>query len=171
LTPIPLKKSFTSDQLYKIAKKEKDAKVRSRILGIAASLEGKSRTQAAKIAGLNLNIFRIWIKRYNENGLEGLRSIKQTGRPKKLSPEKQEILRQKILNGADFEKDGRIRFRLLDIQDYLRTDHQIDHCQSSIWYILKDLGLSWISVRPKHPKTTDEAIQEFKNNFKKKPKL
>lgn len=170
MNPTIIDTKLSPDELYKIARKESDAKVRIRILGIAAALEGKSRTEASKVAGLNLNIFRIWIKRYNEKGIEGLRNIKKTGRQKKISLEIQEKLRQKILNGANYETDGRIRFRLVDIQDYLRTQHDLEYSQSAVWYILKDLNLSWISVRPKHPKTDDVAIQEFKNTFKKKLK-
>lgn len=87
-----------------------------------------------------------------------------------MKKEIEEALRRKIEEGASYEKDGRVIFRLLDIQRYLQETHQVKLCQSGIWYILKDLGLSWISVRPKRLKTDDGVIEAFKKTSKQKQK-
>lgn len=168
--PTPIKSHHTRDELYKISKKEKNGRTRARILGIAAILEGKKRTEAAKIAGLNENVFRIWIKRYNEQGIDGLKSIKPPGRSKKTTADMRIAVKEKMLAGANYERDGLIRFRLSDIKDFLNKEYNVEYSQSGVWYMLKDLELSWISVRPKHPKTDDKKIEEFKEGFKKKSK-
>lgn len=171
MRPTLIKNRYTVNELYEIARKENNAKIRARILGIAAALEGKKRTVAAKIAGVNENIFRVWIKRFNENGIDGLKSIKQSGRPEKIKKEVKDILKEKILAGADYKRDGLIRFRLVDIKDFLQKDHGVKYCQSGVWYLLKQIDLSWISVRPIHPKSDENKMQEFKDEFKKKSKL
>ncbi len=56
--------------------------------------EGGSRTESQRSAGLTANSFRIWRKRFNEEGIEGLRGRPPSGRPKKLSGEREQALRE-----------------------------------------------------------------------------
>ena len=78
---IDIRKDIAVEEVYRQAKQEKSAKIRTRLLAIAAVLEGKTRTYAAKLAGITISNIRIWIKRFNEQGFEGLKSKKQWGRP------------------------------------------------------------------------------------------
>src|ERR1700681_4799876 len=96
---IPIRQDIPVEEVYKQAKQQMDAKVRARMLAIAAILEGKKRTAAAKIAGIKLTNIRRWILRFNEKGFEGLQAIKQQGRPPLRTPESEAFLKERVLQG------------------------------------------------------------------------
>ena len=162
---VQIRKSISIEEVYKQAKKEKSAAVRVRLLGIAAVLEGEKREYAAKIAGLTINNIRIWIKRFNERGFDGLVNKKQLGRESKWNPVIEEYLKNKITTGACFEKNKRVSYRLKDLQADLKKEFNVLFGISTIWYKLKDLEFSWISVRQKHPKSDQLAQEKFKKKL------
>ena len=159
---IALRKDISSKELYEQAKKETNPKVRSRMLGIAALIDGQSRPYACLLAGVTRCNMIIWIKRFNEYGIEGLQEKKMLGKKSSWPKEAEQFLKAKALEGASFEKDKRVAYRLEDFQKLLYDAFGIRYGISTIWYALKRLGLSWISVRQKHPKTNLAAQEEFK---------
>ena len=159
---IKLRQDISLEELRSHMRTEKDAKVYRRLLGIVHLLEGGTRAEARRLSQLSINIFRNWIVRFNTLGIAGLNSIKSTGRPRKMNEEMRAELKSKILKGPSPE-EGIVRYRLVDLQDYLKTNHGISVCTSSVWYTLDDLDLSWKTGRQRHPKA-DEVVQE---SFKK----
>jgi len=110
---------------------EKNSKVCRRLLGIIHLLEGGSRQEAQNIACLSVNVMRKWIKRFNQDGIEGLRSIKQTGRPPRMSWEVKQALRAKVLEGPG--EEGLARYRLIDMKQYLKEEFGVDTSVTRIW--------------------------------------
>lgn len=162
-----LRKDIEASTLRKAAKTETNAGMCRRLLGIAHILEGGTREEAHKIACLTINIFRIWMKRFNESGIEGLRSKKSTGRPPKISNKIKEELKNKVLEGPDKSK-GLVRYRIVDIQNILKEDHNIEMGSSGLWYVLQELGLTWKTGRQRHPKSDPETQEAFKKTLKTK---
>lgn len=54
------------------AGRSKDAAAARRMLALAAVMEGYSRGEAARAAGMDRQPLRDWVHRYNESGLAGL---------------------------------------------------------------------------------------------------
>lgn len=162
---VELRKDIHAPTLRAAAKKEKDGTMCRRLLGIAHLLEGGSRTEAQKIACLTVNIFRIWIKRFNEQGIEGLRSKKSSGRPLKIPESLQAILKEKVLKGPA-SGEGLVRYRIVDLQHFLKEEHGIEMGVSGIWYNLQGLKLTWKTGRQRHPKSSEEAQEAFKKTLK-----
>jgi transposase len=160
------RKDIGLEELREILKKEKDAKVYRRLLGIIHLLEGGSRKEAEQKAHLSVNVFRNWILRFNKHGIEGLRSIKQTGRPAKISEEVAQDLMKKVLEGP-CEEESLVRYRLVDMQEYLKKEHKISIALSGIWEALTDLKLSWKTGRQRHPQSDKAAQDDFKKNLRK----
>lgn len=158
---IKLRQDISVEELRSHMRGEKDAKVYRRLLGIVHLLEGGTRAEARKLSQLSINIFRNWIVRFNTHGIPGLISIKSTGRPRKMNDKIRAALKSKILKGPSPE-EGIVRYRLVDLQDYLKTNHGISVCTSSLWYILEDLDLSWKTGRQRHPKADEEIQESFK---------
>ena len=52
---------------------------------LAAIYEGASRTEAARIGGVTLQIVRDWVLKFNAQGPEGLIDRKPPGQPSRLS--------------------------------------------------------------------------------------
>src|SRR6516162_2343653 len=83
--PTPLRQDFDASQLRGLARKTKDGPQARRLLALAAIYDGATRTEAAKIGGVGLQIIRDWVLRFNARGPDGLLDGKSTGQPSKLN--------------------------------------------------------------------------------------
>lgn len=166
---IEVRQDISSTELRHHAKNEKNARVCKRLLGIAHFLDTSDRLASEKIACLSNSNFRIWLNRFNGKGIEGLLSKKQTGRPVKLSLSIRENLKERIVNGPS-ATEGLSRYRIIDLQTFLKNEYHVTMSQSGIWYALQDLGLSWKTGRQRHPKSNELIQDTFKKtletNFK-----
>ena len=59
--PIPLRRDFDASQLRSLARRTKDSPQARRLLALAAIYDGATRTEAAKIGGVGLQIIRDWV--------------------------------------------------------------------------------------------------------------
>jgi transposase len=162
---INLRSDIASSEIRAAAKKEKCAKMCRRLLAISALRDGCTRQEAEKIACLTPNVFRTWVKRFNENGIESIRSYKSTGRPIKLTDNIREKLKEKV-NAGPSETEVLSRYRIIDLQEFLLSEHNIKMTQSGIWYTLQQLDLSWKTGRQRHPKSDDAVQDAFKKTSK-----
>lgn len=77
--PIPLRGDFDARRLRMIARGAKDAAQTRRLLALAAVYDGASRTAAAAIGGVSLQIVRNWVMKFNAHGPAGLIDRKALG--------------------------------------------------------------------------------------------
>ena len=76
-TAIGLRGDFDATRLRAIAKQAKDGPQ-------ARIYEGATRTEAAKIGGVTLQIVRDWVLKFNAHGPEGSLNRKAPGQPSRL---------------------------------------------------------------------------------------
>jgi transposase len=76
---VALRGDFKAYQLRSLARKTKDGPHARRLLALAAIYDGASRTTAAKIGGVGLQIIRDWVLRLNARGPDGLLDGKSPG--------------------------------------------------------------------------------------------
>jgi transposase len=62
---IPLRGDFDAAALRTAARRTKDAAQARRLLALAAIYDGASRTEAARVGGVTLQIVRDWVLRLN----------------------------------------------------------------------------------------------------------
>ena len=82
--------------LKKTYKKEKDAKVKERILMLVHFYEGKSSREVGKIIQCDQKLISYWKKRYEENRFEGLKTKPRSGKPTLLSRRQEAKIKNKI---------------------------------------------------------------------------
>jgi transposase len=162
---IGVRNDFEADELRCLARRVKDANQARRLLAIAAIHDGMDREEAARIGGMDRQTLRDWVHRFNEQGPDGLINIKPSGRPSKLSAEQKEDLRQLVEAGPDPLKDGVVRWRCVDLKRVLGERFGVDLSEVRLGRVLKDLGFSHISARPRHPVQDAQAIAAFKKTF------
>lgn len=75
---IGLRLDFDGAGLRKVARSSKDARQVRRLLALASIYEGSSRSEAARIGGVTLQIVRDWVVRFNAHGPAGLIDGKAT---------------------------------------------------------------------------------------------
>jgi transposase len=71
------------------------------MLALALVLEGRPRTEAAELNGMDRQTLRDWVHRYNALGVEGLKSRHAPGRPPALSGLQRAELLRIVLAGPD----------------------------------------------------------------------
>jgi transposase len=162
---ISLRQDFVADDLRRFATRAKDAAQARRLLALAAVLDGMNRTEAARLGGMDRQTLRDWAHRLNQHGPEGLVDVKPTGRPPRLSDEQKDLLKQLVEAGPNPETDGVVRWRCVDLKRVVRDRFGVDLSEVSLGRVLKQLGFSHISARPRHPVQNPEAIETFKKKL------
>ena len=69
---VGLRGDYDAGALRVAAKRSKDGPQARRLLALAAIYDGASRTEAAKIGGVTLQVVRDWVVRFNAQGPDGL---------------------------------------------------------------------------------------------------
>src|SRR3712207_9318184 len=70
------------------------------------ALEGMSRAEAARLAGMERQALRDAVVRYNAEGLAGLYDRPKPGRPQRLDEGEQAALAARVFTDPDPDKDG-----------------------------------------------------------------
>ena len=110
-----LREDFDASRLRGLAKKTKDGPQARRLLALAAIYDGATRTEAAKIGGVGLQIIRDWVIRFNARGPDGLLDGKALGRPSKLDDSQRQAIARMIESGPIPAVHGVVRWRLIDL--------------------------------------------------------
>src|SRR3712207_3074616 len=123
------------------------------------ALEGMSRAEAARLAGMERQALRDAVVRYNAEGLAGLYDRPKPGRPPRLSEAEQAVLAARVFRGPDLERDGVAAWTRADLGGWLKRRFGKPFHPSSLPRVLKRLDLSRQKTRPVHPEA-DLAAQE-----------
>src|SRR3954447_18491530 len=120
---VPLRCDFDAAQLRALAKRSRDPDQTRRLLALAAIYDGASRTEAAQIGGVTLQIVRDWVLRFNARGPEGLRTGRAPGgsasaqRSAPTGPA--QALQVIVEQGPIPAIHGVVRWRLIDLIQWL----------------------------------------------------
>ena len=160
--PVRLRTDFSATWLRRLASKGKDANQSRRLLSLAAVLDGKSRAEAATIGGMDRQTLRDWVHRFNAAGPDGLTDNWKGGLPPRLSADQRAELARIVEAGPDREKDGVVRWRRIDLKRVIAERFGVDYCERYVGTLLKQLGFSHISGRPRHPTQDAEIVAAYK---------
>lgn len=142
------------------AARSKDAAAARRMLALALVLEGCTRTEAARGAGMDRQTLRDWVHRYNEAGLVGLYNKPNPGAPpRKLTAEQEARVAQWVRQGPTPEQHKVARWRLVDLRDEIARQFGVQLHERTVGKLMARLHFSRMSVRPQHPEQ-DVAAQE-----------
>ena len=156
------RKELGAAELRREAGRCRDARAARRMLALALVLEGGSRAEAARAAGMDRQTLRDWVHRYNAEGLAGLSDRRRPGPRPRLSPEQEAELVTAVEQGPDPDRDGVVRWRRVDLQALIETRFAVRLHERTVGKVLRRLGFARISVRPRHPKADAAAQEAFK---------
>src|SRR3954447_27021681 len=111
MVAVPIATGQTPAELRALARRERDGRVSSRLLALAGALDGMSREDAARSAGMDRQTLRDWVHRYNAEGVAGLRDRPRPGGTGRLDEGQQAALKGLILRGPRPERDGCVAWR------------------------------------------------------------
>jgi len=122
-----------------------------RLKVIDLSAKGQTVAKIAAIFNLSDNTVRIYINRYNQGGIEGLKPNYGQGRNKTITLSKDELTELLGRSPSQFEKlnTGARNWNQSLMKQYLWAYHQIDVSQSAISTKFKQLGIPWNRAKKK----------------------
>src|SRR5215212_32241 len=159
---VRMRTDFSASALRRLAATTKNADQSRRLLSLAAVLDGMSRSEAARIGGMDRQTLRDWGHRFNASGPEGLKDILSKGHPPRLSAEQQTELARLVEIGPDRAVHGVVRWRRIDLQHLIAERFGVAYHERTVGKILHRLGFSHISARPRHPAQDERIMAEFK---------
>ena len=168
---IALRDDYDSLELQRLAKRSRDPRQVRRLLALAAAYDGMSRTEAAKVGGMDRQTLRDWAHRFNEEGPEGLKHRSGAGRPRLLTQEQMSELSAIVETGPDPEVDGVVRWRRIDLKRVIEERFGVVYSERTISDLLAALSFSHISGRPRHPKQDERVIEAFKKTSRARWRL
>jgi len=162
---VGLRPDWDAKRVRAASREARDANQARRLLAIAAAYEGRDRTVAAKIGAMDPHRLRDWVRRFNAAGPEGLIDRKPTGAKRRLTSEQEAELAALIEAGPDFERDGVVRWRCVDLRQLILTRWKVAYHERTIGKLLRRLGFRHISARPRHLGQDPAQIEGFKKTL------
>ncbi len=145
-----------------IASKQRDGEQVRRLLALALVLEGVSRSEAAAQNSMDGQTLRDWVHRYNDLGLDGLKSRRSPGRARFLNAAQMAELLALVVNGPDPATDRVVRWRCIDLRNEVQRRFAVSVHENTIGVWLREMKLTRPQPRPVHPKKDPAAPTTFK---------
>ena len=159
---VRLREDYSVEELRALARRSKTVNQSRRLLSLAAVRDGMDRGAAAKVGGMDRQTLRDWVHRFNALGPEGLIDNWTQGPKPRLSAEQLAEVAQIVEAGPDREKDGVVRWRRIDLKRVIAERFGVEFHERYVGKLLKTLGFSHISARPRHPAQDERIVEAFK---------
>ena len=162
---LAIRRDLPAAELRRLARREPDHRAAMRLLAIASALEGRSRAEAARLAGMERQALRDAVLRYNAGGVDGLHDRPRSGRPEALTPGQRAALKARVLRGPHPERDGVSAWRLVDICAHAEEGYGVRCSEGGMSRLLRRLGLSRQKARPRHPQGREAQRAALENGL------
>ena len=159
---IGLREDFDAAGLRRLARLTKSANQARRLLALAEIYDGGSRTAAARIGGVGLQIVRDWVVRFNARGADGLLDGKAPGPRSRLDDVQRRALIEVVESGPIPAIHGVVRWRLIDLVQWLHEEFAVSLDETTVGRELKKLGYVKLTARPRHHAQNEFAMEAFK---------
>jgi transposase len=133
-----------------------------RPLALAAIHEGASRTEAARLGGVTLQIARDRVLRSNAAGPEGLIDREAPGHPPRLTGAHRAALAAAIEAGPIPAIHGVVRWRPVDLGQRLWEGFRVSVSEQTPSRELRAMGCRKLSARPRHHAQAEGAVEASK---------
>ena len=161
-TAIGLREDFDAAGLRRLARASRSANQARRLLALAQIYDGGSRSDAARTGGVGLQIVRDWVIRFNARGPDGLLDGKAPGKRSILNDAQRQALVEIVEHGPIPAIDGVVRWRLIDLVQWLHDEFAVSLDETTVGRELKKLGYVKLTARPRHHAQNELAMEAFK---------
>ena len=159
---IALRSDFNAAELRRLARRSRDASQARRLLALAAIYDGGTRSEAARLGNVTLQIVRDWVMRFNAEAPAGLIDRKAPGPTPRLTDAHRQALAAQIDRGPIPAIHGVVRWRLSDLGQWLWEEFHVSVSPQTLSRELRAMGYRKLSARPKHHAQAEGAIETFK---------
>lgn len=159
---LALRDDFDAARLKRLARVSSDPDQVRRLLALASIYDGASRAEAAEIGGVTRQIVRDWVVRFDEGGPEALVTRKAPGQPSRLTPEQRLALAQAVENGPVPAIDGVVRWRLVDLVQWVWERFAVSISRQTLGRELRAMRYRKLTARPRHHAQAAGTVALFK---------
>lgn len=159
---ISLRDDFDGSALRRLARGSRCANQTRRLLALAEIYDGGSRSSAARIGGVGLQIVRDWVVRFNAQGPAGLLDGKAPGNRSRLNDAQRRALVETVERGPIPAIHGVVRWRLIDLVQWLHDEFAVSLDETTVGRELRKLGYVKLTARPRHHAQNELAMDAFK---------
>ena len=129
---------------------------------MASIYDGASRTPPVATGGVTLQIVRDWVLKLNAHGPDGLIDRKRPGQPSLLTETHRAALVTAIESGPDPAIHGVVRWRIIDLCQWLWDEFGTVIAKQTLSRELRALGFRKLSARSRHHAQAAGVIALFK---------
>ena len=153
----------TVDELERLARQEKVARVAIRLRAVILAQEGHDAPSIARLLGRSRRAVQQWIRWYNQEGAAALPDAPRPGKTKKLNPEQEAGLCAWLDAGPP--KDGPVcAYRGPEVRAHIRAAFGVPYSLSGAYDLLHRLKYSALRPRPRHRKADAAAQEAFRQS-------
>lgn len=161
--PRSLPPALVDYDFARLAKKEKNARLKIRFLALFQVQTGKTYQAISALLHIHPYVIGRWVKRLEKEGLKGLEEKPGRGRKRHLNKAQEPAFVEAVTVLGQQRTGGRSRAK--DIQGLLHEKFKASYALSSVYYVLHRAGMAWITARAKHPHSSLEAQESFKKTL------
>lgn len=160
---------LTAEISYKKVKqaydKEKDGRIKQRLLIILKAFKIKSSYKIADLTDTSHTKVQRWINRFNKYGFDGLRDKKRSGRPTRLTEHQKKRLENILDNPGEF----RAGYKTNEIVDRIKKVFRVSYTVRHVRRLLRSMGYGRTKGRPTHinkdPIKAKSVVRKLKKTF------
>ena len=156
-----IRQDLSPSELRRLAGRAHDLSTARRMYAIASALEGMTRAEAARLAGMERQALRDAVVRYNAEGIAGLYNRRPPPRPGKLTAAELRELAAIILAGPDPEL-GLSAWTLPELCREIEARCNKSFHPAALSRVVRRLGFSRQKTRQRHPQSDQAAQEAFK---------
>lgn len=150
------------DELKRRIAVEKKTKPRTRLLIALHRKKNEGLDEIADTCSVPRRTVHGTLQRFQERGIDAAYSIKQTGRPKRLSTEQLRDLRKRLVASPHASGFKESFWTTRMIVDLVNREYGVAYTQQWMWNLLYSMGFSCKKPRPRHYKASKKAQEAFK---------
>ena len=129
---ISLREDFDGSALRRLSRMTRSANQARRLLALAEIYDGGSRSAAARIGGVGLQIVRDWVLRFNASGPDGLLDGKAPGPRSRLNDAQRQALVDIVEQGPIPAIHVVVRWRLIDLVQWLYDEFAVSLDETTV---------------------------------------
>jgi len=164
---LEITQNIPGHELESLYRKEKNPKVKERLLMILHAKEGRTSREIGNIIKKSFKTVTIWINRFNKEGIDGLKNKSKSGKPPKMNKGQFRKLKE-YLEKSPKEFGYKQSFWTTKlVRIYILHHYITSYTDRHVQRLMHKFGYSLIKPRPRHIKRNTSKKDEFTETLKK----
>lgn len=150
-------------ELKRLARRQSVARCLKRLQVVILAKRGYTAPEVAEATGASRRSLQEWIRRYNADGLDGLKDRRHSGYRRHLSDDQEQQLMAYLDRKAADSRDGVRRGE--DLRQWIAKQFDVTYTLDGVYKLLHRMGYSCLMPRPRHANADPNVQSAFKKTL------